>query len=59
MWRPGYGGLGDIDRSVELSEKGYEERAPSMVYLKVGVMLDAGRDDPRIHSLLRRMNFPE
>jgi hypothetical protein len=53
-----YGGLGDIDRAIAWYQKGMEERAPNMVYLKVSVMMDAVRGDPRFQALLRQMNFP-
>jgi hypothetical protein len=53
-----YAGLGDIDHAITWYEKGLEERAPNMVYMKVGVMYDAARADPRFQVLLRRMNFP-
>src|SRR6185295_12959900 len=32
-----YSGLGDIDRAIGWYEKGLEDRAPNMTYLKVGV----------------------
>ena len=53
-----YGGLGDIDRAIAWYEKGLEERAPNMVYLRVSVQSDAVRGDPRFQALLRQMNFP-
>ena len=53
-----YGGLGDINRAIAWYEKGLEQRAPNMVYMKGGVMYDAARADPRFQALLRRMNFP-
>jgi hypothetical protein len=30
-----------------------------MIYMKVGVMFDSARADPRFQALLRQMNFPE
>ena len=54
-----YGGLGDIDRAIAWYEKGMEERAPNMIYMKVSPTFDAARADPRFHALLRQMNFPE
>ena len=53
-----YGGLGNIDRAVAWYQKGLEERAPNMVYMKVGAPSDTARADPRFQALLRQMNFP-
>ena len=53
-----YGGLGDLDRAIAWYEKAVEERAPNMVYMKVGAAWDAVRGDPRFQALLRQMNFP-
>lgn len=53
-----YGAIGDVDRAVAWYEKGMEERAPSMIYMKVGVQWDRARADPRFQALLRQMNFP-
>ena len=54
-----FGGLGDIDRAVAWYEKGMEERAPNMIYMKVGVQWDGARSDPRFQALQRRMHFPD
>jgi tetratricopeptide (TPR) repeat protein len=54
-----YGGLGDLDRAMAWYEKGIEERAPGMIYMKASVMFDASRADPRFQALIRQMNFPE
>jgi hypothetical protein len=54
-----YGAIGDIDRAITWYDKGIEERAPNMIYLKVGVQWDFARGDPRFQALLRQMNFPE
>jgi len=53
-----YGGLGDIDRAVAWYQKGIEERAPNMVYMKVGAPWDIVRGDPRFQDLFRQMRFP-
>jgi serine/threonine-protein kinase len=53
-----YAGLGDINRAVEWSQKGIEERSPNMVYMKVGAHFDPARGDPRFQALLSQMNFP-
>ena len=39
-------------------QKGMEERAPNMLYMKVGAPWDTARGDPRFQALLRQMNFP-
>ena len=53
-----YMGLGDKDRTFEWLEKGYEERAGRLVYLKVLRAFDPLRSDPRFEDLLRRLKFP-
>ena len=52
-----YGAIRDIDRSIAWYQKGMEERAPNMIYMKVGTPWDAARADPRFQALLRQMNF--
>jgi TolB-like protein len=54
-----YGAIGDIDRAIAWYQKGMEERAPNMIYMKVSPTWDAARSDPRFHALLRQMNFPD
>jgi TolB-like protein len=54
-----YGAVGDIDRAIAWYQKGMEERAPNMIYMKVSPTWDAARADPRFHALLRQMNFPD
>jgi TolB-like protein/DNA-binding winged helix-turn-helix (wHTH) protein/Flp pilus assembly protein TadD len=51
-------GLGEKDRAFEWLEKAYEERDEDLIWFRDPI-LDPLRDDPRFHSLLRRMNFPE
>jgi TolB-like protein/Flp pilus assembly protein TadD len=51
-------GLGEKDRAFEWLEKAYEERDEDLFWFRDPI-LDPLRDDPRFHSLLRRMNFPE
>jgi len=53
-----YGAVGDVDRAIAWYQKGMEERAPNMLYMKVSVTWDAARGDPRFQALLRQMNFP-
>jgi serine/threonine-protein kinase len=54
-----YGQLGERDEAVAWLEKAYQERDSGLTYLKGWPLWDPLRDDPRFHSLLRRMNFPE
>ncbi len=53
-----YLGLGDEDLVFEWLEKAYEERARTLVMLKVEPEVDRLRSDSRFESLLQRMNFP-
>jgi len=53
-----YGAVGDVDRSIAWYQKGMEERAPNMLYMKVGAPWDTARGDPRFQARLRQMNFP-
>lgn len=55
-----YSELGWNDRAFQSLEKGFEQRSPSMVYLKYDLNFpDSIRSDPRFESLLRRLKFPE
>jgi len=54
-----YGAVGDVDRAIEWCRKGLEERAPNMVYMKVGPAWDPIRADPRFQTMFREMNFPQ
>ena len=53
-----YLGLGDEDQAWEWLEKAYEERARTLVMLKVEPEVDRLRSDRRFENLLQRMNFP-
>ena len=53
-----YVGLGDEDQACEWLEKAYEERARTLVMLKVEPEVDRLRSDSRFENLLQRMNFP-
>ncbi len=52
-------GLGDGEQALTWLDRAVEERDTYAVHLKVDPRLDPLRSDPRFHSLLRRMNFPE
>ncbi|MEE8200993.1 MAG: hypothetical protein V3R29_07465 [Candidatus Acidoferrales bacterium] len=52
-----HAGLGEKEQALEWLEKAYEER--EVAGAKVDPWFDPLRSDPRFHSLLRRMNFPE
>jgi tetratricopeptide (TPR) repeat protein len=50
--------LGENDRAVQLLEKAYQERSPSLSWLKVDPRLDRLRSDPRFEDLMRRVGLP-
>jgi TolB-like protein/Tfp pilus assembly protein PilF len=52
-----YAGLGEKDKAFEWLNKGYEERACRMIWLKTDPVLNNLRSDPRYHELLKRMRF--
>jgi TolB-like protein/DNA-binding winged helix-turn-helix (wHTH) protein/Flp pilus assembly protein TadD len=54
-----YDGLGDTDHTMEWLERAYRERSGSLYCIKVEVVSDRLRFDPRFLDLLRRMNFPQ
>ncbi len=54
-----YGALGEKDQAFAWLEKAYEEHEGWLRMLKADPHYDSLRSDPRFHSLLRRMNFPE
>jgi tetratricopeptide (TPR) repeat protein len=49
--------VGERDRAFEWFEKVYEDREPSLLWLKVAPDCDKLRSDPRFKDLLRRVNF--
>ena len=54
-----YVGLGEIDKATRWYEKGFDERAPNMLYLHISPgPWESARADPRVQALLRRMHFP-
>ncbi len=52
-----YLGLGEKDQAFAWLERAYEERCPTLEFLKVEPSLDPLRSDPRFADLLRRMNL--
>jgi serine/threonine protein kinase/Tfp pilus assembly protein PilF len=52
-----YVALGDKEKAFEYLEKGYQERAGWMLWLKVDPIWDPIRSDPRFDVLLRRMKL--
>src|SRR4029078_18267 len=53
-----YAALGDKEKAIAYLEKGYEERAFQMQFLKVDPRWDKFRDDPRFQELLRKVGLP-
>ncbi|HEX6126320.1 MAG TPA: tetratricopeptide repeat protein [Pyrinomonadaceae bacterium] len=54
-----YTPLGEKDKAIASLEKGYEERAFQMQFLKVDPRWDKLRDDPRFTDLMRRVGLSE
>jgi serine/threonine-protein kinase len=54
-----YNGLDERDQTLAWLEKGYEQRDPKMVFLKVDPKWNNLRADPRFQDLLRRVGFPQ
>jgi tetratricopeptide (TPR) repeat protein len=54
-----YAALGDKKRAFEWLNKAFEERSPSMAFLKVDPFFDNLRSDPRYPDLLRRVGLPQ
>jgi len=51
--------LGEKDHAFAWLEKAYEERDTALSGLKVDVVWDNIRPDPRFQDLVRRMNYPQ
>jgi serine/threonine protein kinase/TolB-like protein/Flp pilus assembly protein TadD len=49
---------GERDQAFEWFEKVYQDREPSLLWLKVAPDCDNLRSDPRFTNLLKRVNFP-
>jgi serine/threonine protein kinase/tetratricopeptide (TPR) repeat protein len=54
-----YNGLGARDETLAWLERGFEQRDPKMVFLKVEPKWNNLRADPRFQDLLRRVGFPQ
>jgi tetratricopeptide (TPR) repeat protein len=52
-------GLGEEEQALDWLERGYDERALLMVFLKTWPLYDPLRDEPRFEELLSKMNFPD
>ncbi len=52
-----YNGLGEHEKALEWLEKGFEQRDPKMVFLKVDPKWNNLRAEPRFIELMRRMNY--
>ena len=52
-----YASLGDKEEAIKWVEKGYEERAFQMQFLKVDPRWDALRDDPRFQEILKKVGL--
>src|SRR5205807_7129203 len=52
-----YAALGDKEQALHWLEKGYEERNPDFIELKVEPVLDVLRTDARFRDLLRRVGL--
>ena len=53
-----YAGFGDeLDKTIEMLEKAYEERSGLLIWLKVWSIFDNLRSDARFVRLLRRIGF--
>ncbi|MEO7659675.1 MAG: hypothetical protein ABIV48_08670, partial [Pyrinomonadaceae bacterium] len=54
-----YHGLGETGQALTWLDKGYEQRDPKMVFLKVEPKWNDLRSDPRFKAMLKRLNLPE
>jgi len=52
-----YAGLGEKDHAFEWLNKAYDERSPSMSFLKIEPFFDSLRNDPRYTELLRKVGL--
>jgi TolB-like protein/Flp pilus assembly protein TadD len=54
-----YAGLGEKDQALNWLEKGYQERATKMAFLKIDPFFDNLRSDPRFIALVRRVGVSQ
>jgi hypothetical protein len=54
-----YAAVGDRDHAFEWLERAYRERDPGIIIMKVEIMFDSLRPDPRFTDLLRRVGLPQ
>jgi tetratricopeptide (TPR) repeat protein len=54
-----YAELGDKDQALNWLEKGYQERATKMAFLKIDPFFDNLRSEPRFVELVRRVGLPQ
>ncbi|HEX6625028.1 MAG TPA: winged helix-turn-helix domain-containing protein [Pyrinomonadaceae bacterium] len=54
-----YNGLGENDEALAWLERGYREREPRMVFLKVERKWNNLRAEPRFADLMKRMGMPQ
>jgi tetratricopeptide (TPR) repeat protein len=54
-----FASIGETEEAFTWLERGYRERDPLMIFLKVHPGWDPLRSDPRFDDLLRRIGFPE
>jgi hypothetical protein len=50
--------LGEKDQAFHWLEMSYQERSPTLSFLRIDPRLDALRSDPRFDNHLRRLNLP-
>ena len=54
-----YAGLAERDQAFEWLEKGYQNRASHLNWIRVDPLLDNLRSDPRFADLVRRVGLPQ
>ena len=59
LFAEAYIGMGQRDEAMAWLERAYEQHDQWMVYIKSYPGWDALRSEPRFHTLVRRMNFPQ
>jgi serine/threonine-protein kinase len=53
-----YVGLGENEEAFEWLERAYDDRSSWLAFLRIELVLDPLRDDPRFKDLLHRVNLP-